>query len=324
MKAALHRLIGSALAGSGWRGQLIILMYHRVLERPDPLLPGVPDARLFDMHMAELARSFRPLSLDMALSRLASGTLPRRSVCVTFDDGYADNHDVALPILDQHRIPATIFVAPGFLDGGYMWNDGITEVVRGADDVLELRHLELGRYTLGSWQARREAMAGIIDRLKYRPAPERARRVAELLESRKQPAPRHLMMSTNQVKAVRGAGHLIGAHTMTHPILTQTPNSTVRAELAESKSTLERLLNEPVDLFAYPNGNPDRDYALRHVEAVRHCGFKAAVSVSWGCATPESDPYQLPRIWPWDRTPARFAARLWRTYLSRPPRTATS
>jgi len=298
-------------------------MYHRVLPRPDPLLPSLPDAQTFDMHMAQLASSFRPVSLPKAVEGLELGTLAPRSVCVTFDDGYADNHDVALPILRLHGVPATIFVAPGFLDGSYMWNDGVIETVRRAGDTLELDDLRLGRYRTQTWRDKQQAVAAILGQLKYRPVSERAEKVEALQSVTGTRPPRALMMSQSQVKALRDAGHTIGAHTMTHPILTQAPDAVVGRELADSKSYLESLLDEPVDLFAYPNGNPDRDYALRHVAAVRAAGFKAAVNVSWGYADSGTDPFQLPRIWPWDRTPGRFTLRLWRTYLSGPGEVAS-
>lgn len=314
----VSHLVGSALSRPGRRTRLIILMYHRVLREPDPLLPDLPDARTFDMQMAQLGQAFRPTSLPAAIDLLSSDRLPPRTVCVTFDDGYADNHDVALSILKRHGIPATIFVAPGFLDGGYMWNDGVIETVRSAGDHLDLNDLRLGTYYTRRWEDKQRAVAAILGQLKYRPARERAQRVQEMQKLTGTASPRHLMMSRRQVKALRDAGHVIGAHTMTHPILTQTPDSVTEEELAESKSTLEKLLDESVDIFAYPNGNPDRDYALRHVAAVRAAGFKAAVNVSWGYADSSTDRYQLPRIWPWDRTPRRFTLRLWRTYLSGP------
>jgi hypothetical protein len=65
-----------------------------------------------------------------------------------------------------------------------------------------------------------------------------------------------------------------------------------------------------VRLFAYPNGKPGRDYSREHVDMVRELGFEAAVSTAWGVGHAASDPYQLPRFTPWDKTPGRFALRL--------------
>src|SRR5579864_8395055 len=77
--------------------RLSILIYHRVRRAPDPLLPGAMFARKFDAQLSLLRRFFAVLPLDEALAKLGSGTLPRRAVSITFDDGYADNFEVAVP-----------------------------------------------------------------------------------------------------------------------------------------------------------------------------------------------------------------------------------
>src|SRR5690242_15121760 len=102
---------------------LSILVYHRVVAEPDPLVPEQVCAREFDLQLTVLGRWFTVLSLREAAARLRSGTLPMRSACVTFDDGYADNATIALPILRRRGVPATFFLATGFIDGGRMWND---------------------------------------------------------------------------------------------------------------------------------------------------------------------------------------------------------
>jgi peptidoglycan/xylan/chitin deacetylase (PgdA/CDA1 family) len=88
----------------------MIFTYHRVLERPDPLLPDEPDAALFEQQASWLAQFCNVLSMTDAVRRLAAGTLPARAACITFDDGYANNHDVAMPILRRLGLPATVYV----------------------------------------------------------------------------------------------------------------------------------------------------------------------------------------------------------------------
>jgi peptidoglycan/xylan/chitin deacetylase (PgdA/CDA1 family) len=118
------------------------------------------------------------------------------------------------------------------------------------------------------------------------------------------------MMRDDEVRALRDAGMEIGAHTATHPILTRLPPAEARREIDDSRDRLAAILNEPVSLFAYPNGKPGQDYAPEHVRMVRDAGFSAAVSTAWGVASPGSDVFQLPRFTPWDRGPAKFALRL--------------
>ena len=111
-------------------GRLSILIFHRVLAQVDPLFPEEVDAARFDVICGWLRRWFNVLPLDAAVRRLRDGSLPRRAAAITFDDGYADNHDIALPILKKHGLPSTFFIATGFLDGGCMWNDTVIEAIR--------------------------------------------------------------------------------------------------------------------------------------------------------------------------------------------------
>jgi peptidoglycan/xylan/chitin deacetylase (PgdA/CDA1 family) len=136
------------LASRRGPASLLVLIYHRVLPTRDPLLPDEPDAADFSAQMDLIGRNFRVLPLREAVQRLRSGDLPARSVSITFDDGYANNCEVALPILRERGIPATVFVATGFLNGGRMFNDTVIEAIRRAGAELDLLLIR-GRRRLG-------------------------------------------------------------------------------------------------------------------------------------------------------------------------------
>src|SRR5215471_13800654 len=131
------RTAGTLLSPAGRTAPLTVLMYHRVLENPDPLT-GAVDARHFELQMRALREYFRVLPLTEAVDRLRARKLPSRAVSITFDDGYADNAVVALPILQAHSLHATFFVADGFLNGGRMFNDTVIEAVRRTPHSVEL------------------------------------------------------------------------------------------------------------------------------------------------------------------------------------------
>ncbi|MDP1007558.1 polysaccharide deacetylase family protein, partial [Klebsiella pneumoniae] len=84
----------------------------------DPLFPDEIDAARFDAILGWLRSWFNVLPLDEAAQRLKDGSLPARAAALSFDDGYADNHDIALPLLQKHGLPCSFFIATGFLDGG--------------------------------------------------------------------------------------------------------------------------------------------------------------------------------------------------------------
>jgi peptidoglycan/xylan/chitin deacetylase (PgdA/CDA1 family) len=102
----------------------------------------------------------------------------------------------------------------------------------------------------------------------------------------------------------------IGGHTRSHPILAGLSDVEAEREIAGSKADLEDLTGAPVDLFAYPNGRPDRDYGPRDVALARRVGFRAAMSTAWGFADQRSDRYQIPRVGSWGESAWRFSARL--------------
>jgi peptidoglycan/xylan/chitin deacetylase (PgdA/CDA1 family) len=109
----------------------------------------------------------------------------------------------------------------------------------------------------------------------------------------------------------------IGAHTVSHRLLSKLADDEARAEIETSRNVLREITNREIPVFAYPNGRPGQDYGPRDVEIVRQLGFVGAVSTAWGVASRASDPFQLPRFTPWDRTPMRFTARLLHNYLRR-------
>lgn len=310
---AAASLARRALLADPLRGRsLSILLYHRVLPQADPLFPGEVDAARFDAQMALVARSFNVLPLADAVRRLRDGSLPPRALAITFDDGYADNHDVALPILRRHGLRACFFVATGFLDGGRMFNDTVIECVRHSPlDSVDLTSLGLGRLPLGSTAQRRAAIDALLGVIKYQTVAERETLLVRLQSlCRPTRLPDDLMMTSAQVRALHAQGMEIGAHTVNHPILCTLDSEAAAHQMRASRSTLESLLDAPVRLFAYPNGRPDRDYVAAHAALAREAGFDAAVSTAVGVSTRGADPYQLPRFAPWDREPGRWLARL--------------
>ncbi len=307
------------LSPSGRRARLAILIFHRVLPSRDSLFPGEPDAARFSELLGWIASWFNVIPLDEAVRHLGEGTLPARAAAITFDDGYADNHSVALPILRRHGLSATFFIATGFLDGGCMWNDRIIAALRHCTrSMLDLDAIGFGRHALSSVVERRRAIDVLLDRAKYLPIAERdgvATRIAEIAGVA---VPADLMMTTSQVRALRVAGMQIGAHTVSHPILARLSPHNARSEVSASKASLEWMLQEPIALFAYPNGKPGIDYLPEHAAMMRDLGFSAAVCTGWGAADRKTDVMQLPRFTPWDQTRGRFGARLLRNLFQNP------
>jgi peptidoglycan/xylan/chitin deacetylase (PgdA/CDA1 family) len=314
LEATLLRGLGGFVAPRASQAALLVLIYHRVNAQHDPLNDDEPDAATFAAQMDLLQSLFKVLPLGEAVERLRANSLPQRAICVTFDDGYANNCDVALPILAARSMPATVFVSSGYLDGGRMWNDTVTEAIRLAPAEIDLTSIGLGRYALPDIAARRTAVDSVLGELKYLPPVERGRAAERVAEIVGRALPDDLMLREEQVRRLAAGGVTIGAHSVSHPILSRVEPAAARREIQESKAQLEAIVRQPVRCFAYPNGKPQRDYERIHVEMVREAGFDVAVSTAWGSARRHSDTLQLPRVAPWDRTALRFGARLMRSY----------
>lgn len=291
---------------------MVVLIYHRVHPAVDPMYPNEVTAEIFEWQMKMLRNYLEPLDLEQALRMRDMGELPPGAVAVTFDDGYADNFDVALPILKRTAVPATFFVTTGYLDGGRMWNDTVFESIRRLPPgIVDLDSVGLGRREIAGFESRRQIARETIDSIKHMAPSERQMRADALARTAVTPLPNDLMMTADQVRSIEKSGMRVGAHTLTHPILRAVPGPVAQAEIEGGKDRLAAILGREPVLFAYPNGKPHADYDPDlHCAMVRSSGYLAAVSTRRGAVGRSTDRWQLPRFTPWDRTPARFLARL--------------
>jgi peptidoglycan/xylan/chitin deacetylase (PgdA/CDA1 family) len=290
--------------------RLVIMTYHRVLSSADPLIPGQVDANTFASHLGVLRRFFNVLSLPEAMSALWDGRLPARAVTITFDDGYRDNYTVAAPLLQRYGLPATFFLATGYLDGGCMWNDVVIESLRRTRlKRLPLSSVGLGDAELDSVDARRSAMEAVLQAAKYLPPEQRSQMAREISRLCDVEVASDLMMTSGQVAQLAAAGMELGGHTVSHPILTRLTDAEAATEIERGKRDLEVLTGRRIDFFAYPNGRPGTDFDARHMEMVRRAGFAAAFSTQAALANGTSDRFALPRTAPWDRQGMKLAAR---------------
>lgn len=293
---------------------LTILIFHRVLAATDALRPGEPDVPAFARMMRLVAQNFVVLPLPEAVERLTNGRLARRTCCITFDDGYADNLHNALPVLEAHRLPATVFVATGYLDGGRMFNDVVTDAIAVTQKtLLDLTELDLGRHPVGDTASKRAAITAILGAFKRLPPGIREPQVRRFLElAGCASLPADIMLNCEQLLELSRRGVEIGGHTVAHTILTTLDDEQALNEMLAGKQRLEAITGRLVDSFAYPNGRPGRDYVERHVGLVQKAGFARAVTTEPGVACRASDVFQLPRFTPWALNSAKAAGQLLR------------
>jgi len=273
-----------------------ILTFHRVNDDGDPFFPAVPTA-VFEDHVAHLARHYDVLTIEEAAERLQARRAPRNGLAITFDDGYRDNLTQAAPILARHGIPATIFLATGHIGTGIpMWFDQVAQALKTteADAVV----LGAGRpLELSSRSSRLVALQAALAHLKSLPDLERRRaldRLVATLSPRPFPDAEPVMLDWPGVAEIRRLGFSVGAHTISHPILSRVTAEQAWTEISGSKSTIERMLGEPVRAFAYPNGGAE-DYTPAVVAQVRDAGFLCALTTRHGVNTAATPRFELRR-----------------------------
>jgi peptidoglycan/xylan/chitin deacetylase (PgdA/CDA1 family) len=283
--------------GNSLERKLVILIYHRVLDAPDPLRPYEIDRDTFTRQLQGLRRWHNVISLREGVWRLNEGSLPGRAVAITFDDGYRDNLTNAMPLLQAAGMTATIFVATGFTGRGAMFNDLIIEAVhkcRGNSIEVPGSHqiFDLGNTV----DERRRAVGRILEYVKYLPLAERQQVAESIADANGVDNHEQIMMSQSDIRDVWRSGMDIGAHTVRHPILSNLDDVDAQSEIQNSKLELEEIIDAKVAGFAYPNGKLGRDFDKRDAELAKQAGFEYAVTTDWAAASRKSDLFYLPRI----------------------------
>jgi len=303
------RSLTALAAPAGPRSRLSVFYFHRVLEKPDPLLPSEPDARMFDRMLDWIGSQFRVLDPLDACERLYEGTLPSRPAVITFDDGYLDNCTVALPILRRKEMKAAFFIATSYLQGGAMFNDRVIESVRrwnGGSLALPMSDEQIPVRTIDE---RRAAIERLLLDCKYRAPSERECYVSELERRTGCNAASGGMMFPEHVAALASAGMRLGGHTRSHPILARIDDQEARREINGGRDDLAEILGQRPEIFAYPNGKFGADFEARHMKMVAEAGYRFAFTTDPAPATAHSDRMAIPRFTPWDRTGLKFRAR---------------
>ena len=332
MPATSGRLLGRLRAGIAYvrapAGRAAVLRYHRVAEPPlDPWGLAVSPAR-FAEQLEVLRERFRPLSLRALAEAISRGAIPRRSVAVTFDDGYRDNLTEAKPLLERYGVPATVFVTSGYVASGRdFWWDELEEVCLRAPELPKRVELEVGGERLtwdaggpvvvvpSSWRAweepptpRHALFRALYDRLEVVAHAPRLAALDVLREVTgvERSGEATTMSAEEIVRLAEGGLVEVGAHTVTHPALERLSRAQQAEEIGKGRSELEALLGRPVTSFSYPHGR----YGPETVECVREAGFERACTNVKAPAALGSPLHEIPRLPAGDRPGEELFAQL--------------
>ena len=286
--------------------RVLVLGYHSVVENPSATANTIRISHSrdsFESQIRALARNFNPVTIEQVREFAAEGRhLPPRSAAVTFDDGFADNHDVVLPILSRYGVPATFYIMVNAVETGTPpWYVRLNFAFN-TTTVSEWKHPENGQtFSIDNAEGRNAALNVAWDLGAARSGTAQEQFIRQIEESlRVEPLDRRsgLMMNWEQVRALKAAGHIIGGHTLSHPNLAQVSEGEARSEIRGCKERLDEKLGEPIQHFSYPHPALHPHWSPQTVQFTREAGFRSAVLTTTGAVRPGEDPLSLKRIPP--------------------------
>ena len=319
---AIHSLGIPALllAAQRRRRGAIILCYHGVQEPSDKGFDVnrgkfVP-APAFESQLSFLKRNFPIVPLGYIVERLEGRENFKEMVAaITFDDGYENNLTQAYPILDKYDVPATVFLATGYIGNArHVWWNEAGRLINDCTESLDLSggHLS-GRYDLSQLKDKWRLFGRVRDVALSRPH-------SELEESMVQLRERVLpdggvqedgdFLSWDDVRSLARGGLVeIGSHTVSHAIATHLPSDVLTRELRESKASIESEIGKEVIALAYPNGQPG-DFSCGVACAAKEVGYRCGLTTVSGVVSSHSGPFELRRI-------SIFGQESWPTFVSK-------
>lgn len=286
----LGRLVGD-------REGAFILYGHRVADDDEGYMQGLPP-RWLDEQLAYLTRHYEVISLARLVACLERGErVPSRSVVLTFDDGFRDNYENALPLLQKHGVPATIFLVTGALSHGDLpWSQRLGYLFQNTDapelpaDLAEGGPLSL--ITAGERKAAYRAIKPGVARLGRE---RRDERISALSRALRVEPPRDRMMTWHQAREMQAYGVELGAHTYSHPLLAAMEPEEARWEMERSRDDLARELGVERPTFCFPAGSMSPSL----LSSVPKLGFRSCFLPGQGIrinALGRVDPFSLARV----------------------------
>jgi len=308
------RLVKTALMNSGVLAVafrlapngIVVLHYHSVQDNTkrfaNAFVPGTIHAlSLFEEQMELVAHRYCPVGMDDVLRSLnGEVNLPPRAVAVTFDDGFADNFELAAPVLNRLGIRALFNLVVGSIEAPNppwfcrlhhafstttreTWPDSSDGCIRPIANPEDRRaaFLTASRRCAMSIGRSQEGMISKIEE----------ELDAEPLERKNCP-----MMTWDQARELRRMGHLIGSHSLSHPNLAYLDDLSVWTEVVESKARLEAELRGPVDYFSYPNPIMTPNFDERTIRITEQAGYKLAAHGDTGPVRAGQNPLSVHRV----------------------------
>lgn len=292
------------------RKRAVVLMYHRVLPQQPPADAFSTDAIVvtpptFDRHLRFMRRFCNPVGIEEFRAMIYGEAPWRPRTClVTFDDGWFDNAEHALPALERHAVPATVFVATGYIGSSdTFWQERLLRLLytawtRGERSRALLTEMRAAHVLQLPEHEARVQLRGLVTELKSQPRSAvreliaRVRLGLDLADDSGSCGDDRFMTWAQVAELEHGRSFTVESHAHSHVPLTAIEPAAVREELRRSREELETRLAKSVRFLAYPNG----DHDLQVAALARESGYQLAFTTVPGAVAPGDDPLRLRRI----------------------------
>ncbi|MCC9138945.1 polysaccharide deacetylase family protein [Pontibacter silvestris] len=317
--------------------QAMVLMYHSIAEPESDVWDIAVSPANFEQQLQELKKAGNVVPLKELTDGVYNKSLKNNSIAITFDDGYVDNFSTAKPLLEKYNLPATFFIASGYLgQAREFWWDELEHLILFTEQLplaititinnilVEVSLDEEATLNKVLWQKHKVWKAFV-----EKPASKRCRLYLELWQQLKALPEDELLQHLQSIRSWAGVARSvrtgaismaveqlqeleqhtlfdIGAHTVTHPALALHKRAYQRQELLLNKSFLEKTLNQTIELLAYPYGSYNGYSMAEAYEA----GFKAAFTTEGKVISEGDHPYSLARFQVKNWTGAEFKQQL--------------
>ena len=302
LRELAHIAVGAAEAGNGFRGRYgLILNYHSVIAPGErgPVWRGlVVPANQLRRQLSWLSRRFRIVDMRSFLEEYRAGFPEDSPVTLTFDDGWRDNLVVVAPILQELKVPASIFLTTGNVESGEpFWWTRIGLGLAAASLRTRAVKIDLGTESVQLPVDSHHSLGATYDFLAGHVMERGLGALDAIVEQLGQPDGQmaRLVLSWDEVSKLEEMGWSVGAHTVNHVILSQVSQEQAREEMVGSLEAVRRHVRDPLLVFCFTNGAAG-DFTDQHVQELRRIGVEASLTMAHGPVTPGADPYTLPRL----------------------------
>lgn len=281
----------------------LIVIYHRISNLDiDPHKLAVTPAK-FEKHLKYYKDNYKVVTLLELVEHIKNGTITKRMMAVTFDDGYYDNYLNAKPLIEKYEIPITIFITSGFVGGkNELWWDELEKVF--LYDLNLPIHLDIfvedKQYSLNTTEKDKLTIFYEVHSiLKYLTENERNRILDSIFKwagTERNLRENYRGLDVYELIELSKSPFIeIGAHTVSHPCLSMEKYEEQQYQIIESKVELEKIIGEIIKSFSYPFGTSN-DYSKLTKSIVKSSGFLCGIANNQSVINSRTDIFEIPRV----------------------------